>query len=234
MIEVIAFDADDTLWHTESLYTLIQDRLADLLSTYRNRESVFQELYEIEKRNLKLYGYGIKGFTLSMIETAIEITEGEICGEDIQTILDFSKEMLQAPVQPLENVADTLDDLAGSYLLMLITKGDLFDQETKLARSGLADYFQIVEIISEKTPEAYEKVLNAHNLSANRFLMVGNSLRSDVLPVLTVGGHAVHIPYHITWAHEAVEKTMPSSTKFHELEHIGQLPGLIEQLAGKR
>ena len=159
MIEVIAFDADDTLWHSESLYTMTQERFARLLSSYRDSESIHQELYETEKRNLKLFGYGIKGFTLSMIETAIEITDGQICGEDIQTILDYSKEMLQAPVQPLEHVVEMLNELANSYSLTLISKGDLFDQETKLARSGLARYFQNVEIVSEKLPATYEKVL---------------------------------------------------------------------------
>ena len=234
MIEVIAFDADDTLWHSESLYTMTQERFARLLSSYRDSESIHQELYETEKRNLKLFGYGIKGFTLSMIETAIEITDGQICGEDIQTILDYSKEMLQAPVQPLEYVVEMLNQLANSYSLMLISKGDLFDQETKLARSGLARYFQIVEIVSEKLPATYEKVLLKQNLLANQFMMVGNSLRSDILPVLAVGGHAVYIPYHPTWAHEVVEDGVPQSPNYYELENIGQLPDLVKKLLSGR
>lgn len=234
MIEVIAFDADDTLWHSESLYTMTQERFARLLSSYRDSESIHQELYETEKRNLKLFGYGIKGFTLSMIETAIEITDGQICGEDIQTILDYSKEMLQAPVQPLEHVVEVLNELANSYSLMLISKGDLFDQETKLARSGLAHYFQIVEIVSEKLPATYEKVLLKQNLLANQFMMVGNSLRSDILPVLAVGGQAVYIPYHPTWAHEVVEDEVPQSPNYYELEDIGQLPDLVKKLSSGR
>lgn len=230
MIDIIAFDADDTLWHNESLYTMTQDRFARLLSSYRDSESIHQDLYETERRNLKLFGYGIKGFTLSMIETAIEITDGQICGEDIQTILDYSKEMLRAPVRPLDHVGDVLGQLAKSYTLMLISKGDLFDQETKLARSGLADYFQIVEIVSEKTPATYENILLKHDIQIGRFLMVGNSLRSDILPVLAFGGQAVYIPYHTTWAHEVVEDEVPPSPNFHELDHIGQLPGLVQEL----
>ena len=234
MIEVIAFDADDTLWHNESLYTITQERFARLLSNYRDSESIYQELYETEKRNLKLFGYGIKGFTISMIETAIEITDGQICGEDIQAILDYSKEMLRAPVQLIEQVVEVLTEMAKSYSLMLISKGDLFDQETKLARSDLANYFEVVEIVSEKTPATYENVLFKHNLSANRFMMVGNSLRSDILPILAIGGHAVYIPYHTTWAHEVVEDEAPQSPNFHELDHIGQLPGLVEKLTSNR
>jgi putative hydrolase of the HAD superfamily len=231
MIEIIAFDADDTLWHNESLYTITQERFARLLSSYRDSESIHQELYETEKRNLKLFGYGIKGFTLSMIETAIEITDGQICGEDIQTILDYSKEMLQASVKTLDHVEEVLGQLASSYPLMLISKGDLFDQETKLARSGLSDYFQTVEIVSEKTPAVYENILLKNDLQVDRFLMVGNSLRSDILPVLALGGQAVYIPYHTTWAHEVVEDELPPSPNYHELDHIGQLPGLLDELA---
>jgi putative hydrolase of the HAD superfamily len=231
MIEIIAFDADDTLWHNESLYTITQERFARLLSSYRDSESIHQELYETEKRNLKLFGYGIKGFTLSMIETAIEITDGQICGEDIQTILDYSKEMLQASVKILDHVEEVLSQLASSYPLMLISKGDLFDQETKLARSGLSDYFQTVEIVSEKTPAVYENILLKNDLQVDRFLMVGNSLRSDILPVLALGGQAVYIPYHTTWAHEVVEDELPPSPNYHELDHIGQLPGLLDELA---
>lgn len=231
MIDIIAFDADDTLWHTESLYTMTQERFARLLSAYRDSESIHQDLHETEKRNLKLFGYGIKGFTLSMIETAIEITDGQICGEDIQTILDYSKEMLQAPVKPLDHVKEVLEELANSYPLLLISKGDLFDQETKLARSGLADYFQTVEIVSEKTPATYENVLLKNDIRVDQFLMVGNSMRSDILPVLALGGQAVYIPYHTTWAHEVVEEGVPPSPNFHELNHIGQLLELVKELA---
>ena len=230
MIDVIAFDADDTLWHNESLYNMTQDRFAAMLSAYQDNDTVQQGLYETEKRNLKLFGYGIKGFTLSMIETAIELTGGKICGADIQTIIDFAKEMLRAPVQPLDHVIEVLDELSDSYRLMLITKGDLFDQETKLAHSGLANYFEIVEIISEKTPESYRHILAKHGLAAGRFLMVGNSARSDVLPVLAIGGRAVHIPYHTTWAHEVVDDSALITAHYHELEHIGRLPALLHEL----
>jgi len=230
MLDVIAFDADDTLWHNETLYTMTQDRFSRLLAAYQDSELVQQELYETEMRNLKIFGYGIKGFTLSMIETAIELTGGQICGEDIQAIIDFAKEMLNAPVRLLDHLEEVLDELSGSYQLMVITKGDLFDQETKFARSGLASYFDVVEIVSEKTPESYRSLLARNQLDSQRFLMVGNSLKSDILPVVAIGGQAVYIPYHETWAHEEVSTGETAANNYYELDHIGQLPDLLKRL----
>lgn len=230
MIDVIGFDADDTLWHNESLYSLTQERFAELLSPYEHSESVYRKLFETETRNLKLFGYGIKGFTLSMIETAIELTRGKICGPDIQFIINYGKEMLASPVRPLDQVQTVLEELSTIYRLMLITKGDLFDQETKLARSGLASYFEIVEIVSEKTEMMYRDLLGKHGIEAERFLMAGNSLRSDILPVVAIGGHAVYIPYHITWQHETVGENKAVAADYHQIGHIGDLPDLMAKL----
>lgn len=229
MIDIIAFDADDTLWHNEILYTSTQDKYKHLLSKYLGPEVIDQKLYETEMRNLGLFGYGIKGFTLSMIETAIELTGGHIQSREIQQIVGFAKEMLKAPVELLPHVKETIAGLAQTYPLMVITKGDLFDQETKIARSGLAGYFTHIEIISEKDQASYRALLNRHNLDARRFLMVGNSLRSDILPIVALGGKAVHIPYHIAWAHELVaEDNLPQD--YFELKHLGQLPALLAEL----
>jgi len=231
MFDTIAFDADDTLWHNEDLYLSIQERFARHLTTYQDEDVIHRKLYETEMRNLELYGYGIKAFTLSMIETAIELTEGQICGRDIQIIIDFAKEMRQAPVKLIDGVEQVLTSLvAAGYRLMLITKGDLFDQESKVARSGLAPNFEIVEIVSEKSAETYVALLAKHKLSPERFLMVGNSLRSDILPLLAIGAQAVHIPYHTTWVHEVIEPPSDHSPGYYELAHLAQLPDLISKI----
>lgn len=232
MVKVIAFDADDTLWHNEPLYVTTQDKFKELLSGYHDSELIEQKLYEAETRNLHYFGYGIKGFALSMIETAVELTGGRIRGQDIQTIIDWAKEMQQAPLQLMAHVEETIGRLADAYPLMLITKGDLFDQETKLARSGLADYFGHVEIVSEKTSAAYEAILAKYRINPREFLMVGNSLRSDILPVVTIGGQGVYIPYHITWDVETVDEQALVDHEFFELEHIGLLPALVDRLKG--
>lgn len=231
MFDAIAFDADDTLWHNETLYSDTQYKFQQLLENYQNGQFVDRRLYETEMRNLKLFGYGIKGFTLSMIETAIELSDGRIQGHEIQSIIDLAKEMLSAPVQPLEHVEDVIRELSAKYSLMIITKGDLFDQETKVARSGLAGYFDHVEIVSSKSSETYDAILASYGLDAGRFLMVGNSLKSDILPVLEIGGRAVHIPYHITWAHETAIEGDGRPGEYYELENIEQLPALLDDLA---
>ena len=230
MFDVIAFDADDTLWHNETLYSMTQDRFKQLLSRYRDTDRIDRELYETEMRNLQYYGYGIKAFTLSMIETAIELTDAQIQGREIREIIGFAREMLKAPVRLLEGVQEVIHTLSASHQLMIITKGDLFDQESKIARSGLADYFSQVEIVSHKTEDTYKALLAQHHMRPDRFLMVGNSLKSDILPVLAVGGQAVYIPYHLTWAHEVVTAPHENRPGYFELEHIGQLPALLEKL----
>lgn len=230
MFDVIAFDADDTLWHNESLYVATQQRLAQLLSLYADGETVEGRLFETEMRNLELYGYGIKSFTLSMIETAIDLSDGAIDAAHIRRIIGFARDMLTAEVQLLDGAAETVHALAKSHQLMVITKGDLRDQGAKLARSGLADCFRCVEIVTEKTVATYEKLLDKYKIAPERFLMVGNSLKSDILPVLALGGQAVYVPYHTTWAHELVEHHPTGHDGYYELEHLGQLPALIAEL----
>jgi putative hydrolase of the HAD superfamily len=233
MLDVIAFDADDTLWHNETLYSKTQSRFRDLLARYEQADWSEQALYETEMRNLRFYGYGIKSFGLSMIETAIKLTGGRIQARDIQAIIDLIKEMLQAPVQLLDHVEDIIPALAADHTLMLITKGDLLDQEAKIARSDLGPYFAHVEIVPDKNAEVYRSILDRHGIRPERFLMVGNSLRSDILPVIAVGGQAVHVPYHLTWAHETVSEQNPASGSYVVLEHLGQLPATIGKLQGE-
>jgi putative hydrolase of the HAD superfamily len=226
--EVIAFDADDTLWHTERLYVNAQARFKDLLAQYHSPEWIDAQLYQAEMRNLPHFGYGIKAFALSMIETAVELTEGRISGGDIQVIIDTAKEMLAAEVELVDHAAETIARLANAYALMVITKGDLRDQETKITRSGLAGHFRYIEIVSDKTPETYGGLLKRYALSPERFLMVGNSLRSDILPVLALGASAVYIPHPLTWVHEAGDPPPAGKPGYYELEHIGLLPALLE------
>jgi putative hydrolase of the HAD superfamily len=228
--DVIAFDADDTLWHNERLYAAAQDRFVELLARYHEPEWIRARLFETEMRNLQHFGYGIKAFALSMIETAVELTEGRICGEDIQALIDVAKEMLSAGVELLPYVAETIPILAAQHRLIVITKGDLLDQEGKVARSGLAGYFAHVEVVSEKTPASYAALLARLGITAERFVMIGNSLRSDILPVLALGGQAVHIPYALTWAHEVVEPPPAGQPGYYQIEHMGQLPGLLAEL----
>jgi putative hydrolase of the HAD superfamily len=178
--------------------------------------------------NLEHFGYGIKAFALSMIETAVELTEGRISGKDIQAIINLAKEMLAADVELLDHTAETVSHLATIYPLMLVTKGDMRDQEMKIARSGLGSYFRHIEIVSDKSRENYKSLLQRHRIKPERFLMVGNSLRSDILPVLALGAWAVYIPYAMTWAHELAEPPPSGQPGYYEIEHLGQLPALLE------
>jgi putative hydrolase of the HAD superfamily len=231
MFDVIAFDADDTLWHNEVLYTETQDKFKELLSDYLSADAVEEALYRTEKQNLHHYGYGIKSFALSMIETAIEVSDGQISGQAIQAVIGLAKDMLNAPVQLLDGVHGVITALSKSYQLMVITKGDLLNQESKVSQSGLAHCFTHIEVVSEKTKDTYQALLTKHCISPRRFLMVGNSLRSDVLPVLAIGGQAAYIPYHTTWAHEIVVNPDQGGKVYHELEHIGQVPALVRRLS---
>jgi putative hydrolase of the HAD superfamily len=227
--EYIAFDADDTLWHNEQLYVQAQAQLKQLLAQYHSPEWIEAHLYATEMRNLQHFGYGIKAFALSMIETAVELTEGRIAGSEVQRIIDIARAMLAADVELLEHAASTLASLAGSYALMLITKGDLRDQELKISRSGLADHFRHIEVVSDKSPASYSTLLRRYAIAPERFLMVGNSLRSDILPVLELGASAVYIPYLHTWAHEAADLPSAERQGFYELAHLGLLPALLAE-----
>jgi putative hydrolase of the HAD superfamily len=223
--DVIAFDADDTLWHSEGVFVVSQEMFRSLLAPYlSNGVDVDGRLAATERRNLAHFGYGVKGFTLSMIETAIEVTEGRISADDIGVLIERGKEMMAHPVELLPGVAETLSLLAPQYHLALISKGDLLHQEQKLARSGLAGLFDDIEIVSEKDETTYRRVLRRFGVEPSRFLMVGNSVRSDILPVLNVGGRAVHIPHEHLWAHERVDWHVEVPT----LSSMDELPAWLD------
>jgi len=227
--QMLAFDADDTLWHNERLYVEAQAQFKDIMSRYFDATQVDDRLFHTESRNMELFGYGIKAFTLSMIETAIELTEGSIPASEIHKIVEISKHMLSADVILLEGVAQAVPRLAAAYPLMVITKGDLLDQERKINKSGLKDYFQQVEIVSNKSRQGYESILQRHNIDPKRLLMVGNSIKSDILPVLELGAQGVYIPYETTWLHEVAEAPHGHES-FYTLQNFGQLPQLLAEL----
>jgi len=229
MITVIAFDGDDTLWHNESIFSVTQERFRSLMRPYQS-EQLDERLFATETRNLRLFGYGVKGFTLSMIETAIEVSNGRIQADEIQNIIDAGKAMLHHPVEPLEGVRETVEALRSRYRLMVITKGDLFDQESKLARSGLADLFWRVEIVSEKDEPTYRRILTDAGINADEFLMVGNSIKSDILPVVALGARAVYVPYRLTWAHERADLNGAPRERISTLDSLSGLPSLLEAL----
>src|SRR4051812_7203873 len=219
----IGFDADDTLWHNESIFEKTHERYRDLLSHYHDAATVDRTLFAMEMRNLELYGYGVKGFTLSAIETAIQLTGGKIGAEEIQKLIELGREMLGHPVELLEGVAETLAALAPRHRVVLITKGDLRDQERKLAKSGLAPHFEGIEILSEKNEASYAAVFRRYQINAARFLMVGNSLKSDILPVLALGGAGAYVPYRITWAAEHVEEIPAVEGRLFRLKTLREL-----------
>ena len=204
-IEVIAFDADDTLWVNETYFREAEQRFAKLLSGFETENKIDQELFKIEIRNLETYGYGVKGFVLSMVETALELSNYKVAPRVIEEILVIGKEMLQKPIELLDGVEETLKALAPKYKLILATKGDLLDQERKLEKSKLNGYFHHIEVLSEKKSENYKKLLSHLDIPPSKFLMIGNSLKSDVLPLLEIGSSAIHIPFHTTWVHEIVD-----------------------------
>ena len=229
-ISVVGLDGDDTLWHNETRFNLTQAELSDLLRRHVPGAGVESHLADVEMKNLGLYGYGVKAFTLSMIETAIQITDRRIPAADIEVILGWGKRMLMEPTELLPGVEEALRELSLRYDLLLITKGDLFDQESKLARSGLAGLFLGVEILSEKNVDSYRGVLKRRGIKPEEFVMVGNSLRSDVLPVLGLGARAVHIPYHVTWHHELVpDESMPPEG-WVRIESIAELSRTLADL----
>ena len=204
----LGIDADDTLWHSENRFHETHQRYHALLAEHVDLDvdELERRMLETEQRNLRLFGYGAKGFTLSLVETAIEVTDGAIPSAAISSILDFGKDLLDHPVELLDGVAEAIDDFRARGLhLLLITKGDLWHQESKVAASGIADHFDAVEIVAEKDVGTYQAILDRHRIEPAQFCMIGNSVRSDVLPVLELGGRAVHVPYAYLWAHEAVE-----------------------------
>lgn len=209
-ISVIAFDADDTLWVNEPYFRETEEKFCALLQDYIPLHTAAQELFKTEIENLSLYGYGVKGFMLSMVETALRVSSNTVHVSVIEKALEYGKELLARPIELLEGVEDVLKALHGKYRLVVATKGDLLDQERKLKKSGLEHYFHHIEIMSDKKEQDYVKLIRHLDIKPEQFLMLGNSLKSDVLPVISMGGHAVHIPYHITWDHEKVD---------HHIEH---------------
>jgi len=232
IFDVIAFDADDTLWHTEHLYSKAKRKLAALLERYTDTSTLDTSLDTTEIGNLDVYGYGVKSFTLSMIETAVTLTEGRITGDEILQIVEVAKAMLTAEVRLLDHVDETLSVLSATHPLMVITKGDASEQVPKLARAGLLDTFPYVEVVGNKTAEGYRRLLAKHAIVPKRFLMVGNSLKSDILPVLALGGTGVYVPSDVLWAHEHVDHPPTDHPRYYELAHIGELPALVRQLTG--
>lgn len=228
-LSVIGFDADDTLWQNESFFRLTEDRFAELLADYAEDTHLRERLLEFEVQNIGHYGFGIKGFMLSMIETAVAVTDGRVDGQVIGQILEMGQEMLRHPIHLLPYVEETLGRLADRYPLVLITKGDLLHQEQKLAASGLGDLFAAVEIVSEKHPATYDHAFSIHGLGPKHAMMVGNSMKSDIRPALDVGAHAVYVPHGVTWALEHAE-TPEGHPKFHELPDLSGLTALIDRL----
>jgi putative hydrolase of the HAD superfamily len=229
-ITTIGFDADDTLWQNEQFFRLTQDHFADLLADHAPADHLHDRLLAAERRNIGLYGFGIKGFTLSMIETAIEVTQGRVPASVIAEIMAAGRDMLAHPIDLLPHAREAVMALAADYRVILITKGDLLDQERKLAQSGLGDLFHGVEVVSGKTPAAYAAIFARHGHGADRALMAGNSLKSDVLPVIAAGGHGVHVPHPLTWALEVADPPQDNA-RYHAVAHLGELPDLVVRLS---
>jgi putative hydrolase of the HAD superfamily len=225
-ITTLGFDADDTLWENEQFFRFTQERFQDMLRDYAEPEDLAARLFEAEKKNLAFYGFGIKGFTLSMIETAIEVTDGRAPGEIISAILAAGREMLHHPVILLPEVRETLELLVGTYKLLLITKGDLFDQERKLAQSGLGELFSAIEIVSDKTVDTYTTIFNRHGDGPARAVMTGNSLKSDVIPALHAGAYGVYVPHELTWGFEKAEAPT-GHARFREVQSLAVFPTLL-------
>lgn len=225
LIKVIAFDADDTLWSNEPFFQEVEKQYTDLLKPYGTSEEISAALFQTEMKNLKLLGYGAKAFTISMVETALQVNQQKIAAEDIRRIIDLGKSLLEMPIELLPGVKETLKVLKekGNYKLVVATKGDLLDQENKLERSGLAPYFDHIEVMSDKTEKEYRRLLNILQIDPSEFLMIGNSLKSDIQPVLSLGGYGVHVPFEVMWQHEVVD------TFTHD--HLKQIKGVDELLS---
>src|SRR5258707_9801752 len=225
-IKIVAFDADDTLWDNELYFRETENKFCALFEDFLPQHSVERELLQIELKNISLYGYGIKAFMLSMIETAISITDKKVKADAIEKIIGFGQELLTKPVNLIDGVEEVLKSLKPKYRLVLATKGDLLDQERKLKKSGLANYFHHIEIMSEKKESDYARLINHLDIQASELMMIGNSLKSDALPVLNSGGHAIHIPYHVTWAHERIDTTI----NHENFRQVGQIREVLNYL----
>jgi len=229
-VALIGFDGDDTLWHSERYFATIQERIRALLAPWADGATFDEALLVTERANLGRFGYGVKGFVLSTIETAIELTGGRVPAPEIGRIIEWGKELLDHPIELLADVPDVLPALAASHRLVLVTKGDLFHQETKVAGSGLGELFEAVHIVSEKTPDTYRRVLDEAGVDPASFVMVGNSLRSDVLPAVEIGARGVHVPYHITWGLEHAELPEALVDRVVHLDRLAHLPAALDRL----
>jgi len=225
-LRVIAFDADDTLWENEQFFAEAEQKFIAMLEDFLPRHTVARELLHTEIANLPLYGYGIKAFMLSMIETALRISDNKIPASVIGEAIAIGRDMLEKPVVLLDGVTSVLEQLKGRYRLVMATKGDLLDQERKLKKSNLQSYFHHIEIMSEKKEDDYQKLIRHLDIPPSQFMMIGNSLKSDVMPVIAIGGYGVHVPYHVTWEHEKIDVTLDSD-RFIPLEKISELPDLL-------
>ena len=228
-ITTLGFDADDTLWQNEQFFRLTEARFTELLAEHADKDHLVERLLQAERRNIGAYGFGIKGFTLSMIETAIEVSDGRVPSSVIQQILAAGREMLSHPIETLPHARETLEAVVGRYRVVLITKGDLFDQERKLAQSGLGDYFQAVEIVSDKSAATYERIFALHGDGARHGMMIGNSLKSDVLPALAAGSWGAYVPHDLTWALEHADEP-EGEARFLKLAHLGELPATLDSI----
>ena len=226
-IKVIAFDADDTLWVNETYFRDAEHQFAKLLTAFETENKIEQELFKTEIRNLGLYGYGVKGFMLSMVECALDISNNNINPKLFSDILNIGKEMLEKPIELLNGVEEVLKALQGKYKLIVATKGDLLDQERKLEKSGLLQYFHHIEVMSEKKERDYKKLLSHLDIETDELLMIGNSLKSDVLPLINIGASAIHVPFHTTWAHEEVSAIEESTTAYKTVTSITEILKLI-------
>ena len=226
-LKVIAFDADDTLWVNEPYFQETEEKFCELLAPYLSRHTLSQELFKTEIDNLKLYGYGIKGYILSMIEAALKISDNTISIETVGKIIDYGKLLLERPIEMLDGVEETLAGLKNKYKLVVATKGDLLDQRRKLHNSGLGHYFHHIEVMSDKQEKDYSDLVTRLDIRPSEFLMVGNSLKSDILPVLGIGGHAIHIPFHTTWAHERIDHQVVHAN-FRHFETIHEVLSLFK------
>jgi putative hydrolase of the HAD superfamily len=225
---LIAFDADDTLWPNQPHFDNVEAQLFAILAHCGEPAVISRSLYEVQLRNMHLFGYGAKSFMLAMIETAIQLTGGSVTGTEVQQIIDLGKRLLDFPIEPLPGVVEVLTELKQrGEQLMVLTKGDLFDQESKLARSGLGDFFAYVEIVSEKDDATYQRLLARHKVAAENFVMIGNSLKSDVLPVARLGGQAIHVPYHVTWVHEEVATEKLAGIQYQQVTDLTDVLALL-------
>ena len=226
-IKVIGFDADDTLWVNETYFRDAELEFGQLMQPYETINQIDQELFKIEIENLPIYGYGIKGFILSMLETALKLSNNQVSHKNMQAILEIGKTMLNKPVELLEGVEQVLKTLSKPHRLIMATKGDLLDQERKLEKSGLIKYFHHIEVLSDKKADNYSKLLNHLDIRPEEFLMIGNSLKSDILPLVNIGAHAIHIPFHTTWQHEEVHHHDLKNKKYRTLDKISDIFAIL-------